>query len=97
MGLGEEFLDIVGLEKLKSTCREANISCSWFLFGSLTRGKVCPNDIDILLVTENLDDAHRVRSLMMDTLSRNPIHLTVMTSKEEQELSFVKHVKARAI
>lgn len=61
----------------------------WFLFGSITTTKRPVGDIDLLVVCETAADCSTVRTELVSLCSRFPIHLLLMTRREERETKFI--------
>ena len=62
---------------------------SWYLFGSAKKELSSASDIDMVVIcqTHNTADAIR-RAVNVDQFAR-PIHLSILTRAEEDELGFV--------
>jgi hypothetical protein len=61
----------------------------WFLFGSITTARRPVGDIDLLVVCETSNDCTLARSELGPVCSRWPIHLLLMTAREEAEVKFI--------
>ena len=66
----------------------------WFLFGSITTTKRPVGDIDLLVVCETTADCTIVRTELTSICARFPIHLLLMTRREEGEINFIRSEKA---
>jgi predicted nucleotidyltransferase len=61
----------------------------WYVFGSTTRHKKLPADIDVLIVYEKDSDVQKLR-LGLEALGRRfPLHVLFLRADEERELKFV--------
>jgi hypothetical protein len=65
-------------------------SSRWYLFGSITTTKRPVGDIDLLVVCETPADCALVRAELEAVCSEFPIHLLLMTLREEAEVQFIK-------
>lgn len=68
-----------------------------FLFGSIVKQGVLPNDIDILLVYTNLDektvsDLKNIRQVLTQEIGM-PVDLTVLSESECEETIFLNKIK----
>ena len=62
----------------------------WYLFGSAKSSRSDIADIDLLVICDTSQMADAVRRLVdLDSLSR-PIHLSILTQAEQDEVSFVE-------
>ena len=66
----------------------------WFLFGSITKAKKPPGDIDLLIVCETTAHCALVRAELASICERFPIHLLLMTLSEEAETEFIQSERA---
>lgn len=63
---------------------------NWYLFGSAQERFSNASDIDVLVVCETHEMADAVRrSIDVDQLTR-PIHLSILTQAEEDEVRFIE-------
>lgn len=62
----------------------------WFLFGSITTTMRPVGDIDLLVVGETTADCTTVRIELAPLCTRFPIHLLLMTPREEAEVKFIQ-------
>lgn len=61
----------------------------WYVFGSILNKTVCASDIDVCIICRDEYDTDSVRNYA-NTLARDePLHLSIFTREEEQELNFV--------
>jgi predicted nucleotidyltransferase len=90
-------LSLVEFAELSAFARKSDLSCKWFLFGSLLNGKGPIHDVDLLAVVPNDRGAVQLRKVAADHLKFNPIHLTIMTQDEEKEMNFVFIVGAASL
>jgi hypothetical protein len=61
----------------------------WFFFGSITTTKRAVRDIDLLVVCETATECIAVRADLASICAQFPIHLLLMTRREEAELKFI--------
>jgi hypothetical protein len=66
----------------------------WFSFGSITTSKRPVGDLDLLVVCETDADCATVRNELVSICVRFPIHLLLMTQREETEVNFIRHEQA---
>jgi predicted nucleotidyltransferase len=66
----------------------------WFLFGSITTTRRPVGDIDLLVVCKTAAECTTVRIELALICTRFPIHLLLMTLKEEAELNFIEGERA---
>lgn len=69
-------------------------SSRWFLFGSITTTKRPVADIDLLVVCKTSADCATVRAELTLICARFPIHLLLMTTREEAEAGFIRGERA---
>ena len=62
----------------------------WYVFGSITTIKRPVGDIDLLVVCETTDACRFVRTELALICAQYPIHLLLMTTREETEVNFIK-------
>lgn len=62
----------------------------WYLFGSITTSKREVGDIDILVVCKTSAECAMIRAELTSICSQFPIHLLLMTVREEAEVKFIK-------
>jgi hypothetical protein len=60
----------------------------WFSFGSMTTSKRPVGDLDLLVVCETDADCATVRDELVSICVRFPIHLLLMTWREEAEVIY---------
>jgi predicted nucleotidyltransferase len=85
------FDDVVSVIKKLAISANARVGdANWYLFGSTQQGSPNTSDIDLVIVcqTHDMADAFR-RDVDLDQLIR-PIHLTILTEAEEEEIRFVE-------
>lgn len=97
MSLIADILVAIHFEEIREACGNSDGETRWFIFGSAARGVPAPNDVDLLLVSDNGTVAIEARRKIRHILKRNPVELIVMSSDEERELSFVERVGALRI
>ena len=80
----------------EEVCRiKARIPSSrWYLFGSITKARRPIGDIDLLVVCEVSADCMAVRLELASICCRFPIHLSLMTRSEQEELKFIHGQRA---
>lgn len=61
----------------------------WYLFGSVLKEERPISDVDLLVICATSEDCSAVRFELSDACSQYPIHLLLMTSEEEREVSFI--------
>ena len=66
----------------------------WFLYGSITTTKRPVGDIDLLVVCKTAADCTTVRTELTSICARFPIHLLLMTRREEEEIKFIMGERA---
>lgn len=66
----------------------------WFLFGSITTTKRPVGDIDLLVVCKAAADCTTVRTELASICGQFPIHLLLMTQREEGEIKFILSERA---
>jgi predicted nucleotidyltransferase len=66
----------------------------WFLFGSITTAERPLGDIDLLVVCKTTANCATVRVELAAICARFPIHLLLMTSREEAEVKFIQSESA---
>lgn len=59
-----------------------------YVFGSASLFKTAPNDIDILIIYETINQAKKIRQILSD-VNNIPIHLLFLTREEETETNFI--------
>jgi hypothetical protein len=69
-------------------------SSKWFFFGSITTSKRPVRDFDLLIVCKTASDCIAVRSELDLICTQFPIHLLIMTEREESEVNFIKDEEA---
>jgi predicted nucleotidyltransferase len=82
---------------LQEVAREVAVltpSSRWYLFGSVTRGKKVPSDVDLLIVYEQQSDPVCIRIALSDLMLSMPIHILFMHQEEERELDGVATQRA---
>lgn len=62
----------------------------WYFFGSITTTKRPVGDIDLLVVCEADTDCAKVRAELASICAEFPIHLLLMTRREEADFQFIK-------
>lgn len=92
-----DILEVIHFEEIREACGGSDGETRWFIFGSAARGVSAPNDVDLLLVSDSRTLIIEARRKIRHILKRNPVELIVMSSDEEQELSFVERVGALRI
>jgi predicted nucleotidyltransferase len=73
--------------------KEINASvgdANWYLFGSAQEGLRDASDIDLLVVCQTHAMADAIRRLVDEDKFARPIHLSIFTRAEEQEVRFVE-------
>lgn len=65
-------------------------STTWYVFGSATRSKSVPTDIDVLILYRDCRDVTTIRERVAAIDLERPVHLVFMTHEEEHELDFIK-------
>lgn len=66
-----------------------------YLFGSLLQENInLKSDIDILILYKNENEPKIIREKLTPILLLFPIHIIFLTYEEENELNFIKTVKA---
>ena len=77
---------------LRSIARRVELiapGAKWYLFGSALRAFERAADIDVLIVSDTHESSALVRQ-ELDGLCRSlPLHLLLLTTEEENELSFI--------
>ena len=81
----EEVVTIANL--LKESCHK-NDKIKGYVFGSASRSKKFPNDIDILIIYDDQNVPEKLRKLIKGT-GDMPVHLIFLTSQEETETNFI--------
>ena len=66
----------------------------WFFFGSITTSKRPVSDIDLFVVCETTDDCAIIRNGLGPIRERFPVHLLLMTAREEAEVNFIQGERA---
>ena len=61
----------------------------WYGFGSFFHGRSSFNDIDLLAVCSDANEVFSVRNSVYELSLAWPIHLIVMTDREEAETEFI--------
>ena len=61
----------------------------WYLFGSFARNPAAATDIDVLVVCKSHEDAIRVRYEVQSICLDWPLHLLLMTEREERQTNFI--------
>lgn len=89
-----EILTFAGFFKMKSVSRSIDAELSWYVFGSVLKGQSSPSDIDVLCVTPDSSVSIQVYHCCHDCLMKAPIHLRVLTKKQEKVLKFIETVAA---
>ena len=82
---------------LKEKAAEVDLNVpnlKWYLFGSILIKTKMANDIDLLVVYKNDNDARMVRFLLSEFSLYYPVDLMLLTEKEENEFQFVNEQKA---
>jgi predicted nucleotidyltransferase len=92
-----DLLRRAGVFEMIDKCRRSNIEAEWFVFGSVSRGNVLPNDIDILCVAESSESLSEIWHVCEDHLLRAPIHLRVLSSENEIVFNFKEKCCAIAL
>lgn len=92
-----EYLQLINFPAIRLDVAEIYGNGKWYLFGSVLRNELAPADIDLLLILEGGAESGAIRRKLKKHLSLNPIHLTILTKKEEYETQFVRNVKAYGI
>jgi predicted nucleotidyltransferase len=69
----------------------ANVgNVDWYLFGSAQNGLTDASDIDLLVVCQTHGMADAIRHLVDEDKFARPMHLSIFTRAEEQEVRFVE-------
>jgi predicted nucleotidyltransferase len=69
----------------------ANVgNANWYLFGSAQEDLTDASDIDLLVVCQTNGMADAIRRLVDEDKFVRPIHLSIFTQAEEQEVRFVE-------
>ena len=92
---GPDEIAVRALHKEMQRIRALVLNSRWFLFGSITTTKRPVGDIDLLVVCKSVADCTTVRTELTSICARFPIHLLLMTQREEGEIKFI--VKERAV
>jgi len=66
----------------------------WYFFGSIVGTKSPVKDIDLLVVCETTCDCTTVRAELTSVCVVLPIHLLIMTLREELEVNFIQGERA---
>lgn len=78
-------------------CRDIEGGTQWFVFGSVLHNQPSPSDIDLLCISVDDSACSQVHSYCEDFLLNAPIHLRVLTQRQEQALRFIKRTGALEI
>lgn len=63
---------------------------SWYMFGSSLKDVTRAKDIDILIIYQQPHETVSIRKHLQELLISLPIHLTLLSEKEEFQLQFVR-------
>jgi hypothetical protein len=66
----------------------------WFFFGSITTSKRPVGDIDLLVVCETTEDCTMIRNGLGSICAQFPVHLLLMSAREEVEVKFIQNERA---
>lgn len=86
---GPEDIAVRALHKEMQRIRALVPNSRWFLFGSITTTKRPVGDIDLLVVCKTVADCTAVRTGLASICAQFPIHLLLMTQREEGEIKFI--------
>ncbi|WP_419906883.1 nucleotidyltransferase domain-containing protein [Hoeflea sp.] len=75
-------------------CREIDGNTLWYVFGSVLQNQASPSDIDVLCISSDTSTLRKVRSRCADFLLNAPIHLRILTERQEQALEFIERTGA---
>lgn len=83
----------LAFSNIRELAKRTNVmagDAEWFLFGSAKKCISEAQDIDLLIVCDTPEIADTIRRIVnLDTLER-PLHLSILTKSEEDEVHFVK-------
>ena len=85
------------IASIRAVAAQAGLSgdeATWYLFGSLLRAPDAARDVDLLVVTDSSDRGVQLRGWLYDQPTPEPLHLTTMTSREEEALDFIRNERA---
>lgn len=71
---------------------------SWYVFGSSALGHSTPSDVDLMVICDGDGTADTVRRAVdADRLAPLPIHLSIFTVAEENEIGAIERREAQRI
>ena len=90
--------DLVTAIRQLAETTNANVGdARWYWFGSAREDWSKAADIDLLVVCENHLLADKVRHFVDPDQLCRPVHLSILTREEEEEIGFVKRQKCTRI
>lgn len=92
-----EILKQAGVLSMISECQLASRSVQWYVFGSAIDGKGGLSDIDILCIVEESNDIQLIKRQCQPYLDSAPIHLRLLTKRDEGELRFLERTRVLPI
>jgi len=84
------------LKKIGNSFLTENNNIECYIFGSALY-KNCPNDFDILIIYDNVEQLKLIKSKIKHIINLFPLHLNYFTFLEEKELNFIKQQNATRI
>jgi predicted nucleotidyltransferase len=86
-----------GVMAMIAECRAKGCIAEWFVFGSASRGVDLPSDIDVLCVVKSDGEIERISSICSYYLMQAPIHLRLLSEKDEVQLAFIRRSNAISV
>ncbi|WP_407696690.1 nucleotidyltransferase domain-containing protein [Sneathiella aquimaris] len=78
-------------------CQSLRQNLNWYVFGSVIRNIESPSDIDILCVVKDQKTMRLVKERCEKHLLCAPIHLRLLTEKDEEALHFLEKTPVQRI
>lgn len=88
---------IAALREIAEQISQECIGSEWYLFGSVARGSATPSDIDLMILCVDNGQADALRNLIDQDVLALPIHLSLLTFEEAEEINAVKAQQAEKI